>query len=136
MIDLRPLISPSFWFDLFPNTMSPGFERGFFLFFGLLVVVGAVVRIVSRHRKDDKYVIRTFKQIGRLLLVMGLLGLLWFFFAFEEVYFLGARFWFLIWLIGLIAWIVSIVKYVKIQVPADRAATKSRAEFNKYLPRR
>ncbi len=136
MIDLRPLISPSFWFSLFPDAMGPLFERGFFVFFGLLIVVGAIVRIVARHRKEDKYVLRTFKRIGKMLLTMGLLGLLWFFFTFEEIYFLGARFWLLVWAVGLIYWIYTIVRYVKVEVPADRLAMQNKADFNKYLPRR
>lgn len=136
MIDLHPLITPSFWFSLFPEAMGPGFERAFFLFFGLMIVVGAIVRIVARHRKDDKYVVRTFQKIGKMLLVMGLLGMLWFFFTFEEIYFLGARFWLLVWIIGAGIWKFQIWRYVKKTIPAERLATQSKADFNKYLPRR
>jgi ACR3 family arsenite efflux pump ArsB len=136
MIDLHPLITFSFWFSLFPESLGPVFERIFFLLFGLMIVLGAVVRIVARHRKDDKYVIRTFKKIGQMLLVMGLLGLLWFFFTFEEIYLLGARFWLLIWVIAAGYWTFTIWRYVKKTIPAERAATQNKADFNKYLPRR
>lgn len=121
---------------MFPHALSPAFETAFFLLFSLMTIVGAVVRIVARHRVDDRHLLRTFGKIGKMLIVMGLLGMIWFAFTFEETYFLGARFWFLMWGAGLIAWITTIVRYVRHTIPAEKEAHKHREEFNKYLPRR
>lgn len=136
MIDLQPLIDPGFWFSMFPGTLSPVFEKVFFLLFAIMMIVGAVVRITARHRVEDRHMLRTFGKIGKMFIVMGILGMVWFFFTFEGTYFLGARFWFLLWTAGLIAWIVAIVRYVRVTIPAEKAEKKNREEFNKYLPRR
>ena len=126
----------SFWTSLFPHALSPAFETVFFLLFALMMIVGAVVRIVARHRVDDRSLLRTAGKVGKMLIIMGLLGMAWFFFTFEETYFFGARFWFLIWSVGLVVWIATIVRYVRVTIPAEKARNKNREEFNKYLPRR
>ncbi len=131
-----PLLRLDFWFALVPDFMSPFFQTSFFLLFALLLLFGAVLRIVSRQKKYDVYTRNTFVKVGTMLLTMGALGFLWLFFSLEGVYFLGARFWFLVWVVGFVAWIVSIRRYVVRDVPALKARQQSRAEANKYLPRR
>lgn len=137
MIDVRPLIKPSFWFELQPDALTPSSEQMLFIFFGALVILGAITRILARHRrKDDKHLVAMYKKVGQMLLTMGILGLTIFFFAFERLYFIGARFWFLLWGIGLIVWIVQIVRFAKVTVPAKRQAQLKGREQERYMPRK
>lgn len=136
MIDLRPLIQPSFWFDLDPNALSPVFERGLFLFFGVMVVFGALARIVARNKKADRYLTKAYYMISQCAFGMGLLGLLFFFFSFEQVYLLGARFWFLLWFIGLLVWIYFIWRYTTKTIPELRARDQEKNRNDQYLPRK
>lgn len=132
---MSPLFSPSFWFDLSPNALSPGFDKAFFVAFSLLVLAGAVARVMARHKKDDRYLVKAYLMVGDMLVAMGLLGMVFFFFTYEEIYLLGARFWFLVWGIGFLFWISYIVKYVKVKIPAMRAEVKEKNQQNEYLPR-
>ncbi|MFH1712047.1 MAG: hypothetical protein ABH846_02305 [Patescibacteria group bacterium] len=135
MIQLKPLLNPEFWFALQPSTLTPTFERAFFLFFGLMVIIGAVARIMARHKKDDRLLLQVYRQIGRMFLTMGVLGMMIFFFTFEEIYFFGARFWFIAWGIGLIVWIAMIVSHAK-KIPQMREEYSRAKEGDKYLPRK
>lgn len=136
MIDVKPLLDPGFWFALQPDLLSPAFEKGFFILFGLMIIFGAIIRIVAKQKKYDRYIAQTFNKIGVMLLSMGLIGLSWFFFTFEGIYIVGARFWFILWLIGLVAWIWSIVKFVKKDIPELKAEREARADANQYLPKK
>ncbi len=136
MLDLSPIINPSFWLDLDPPALTAAFERFFFILFSLMIILGAIVRIVARHRKEDRYVRSIFSRIAQLLFTMGVLGMIVYFFSFEGIYMFGARFWFLIWFAGLVTWIVFIVRYIKVTIPLLKNEAANRREFNKYIPRK
>ena len=65
---------------------------------------------------------------------MGILGLMLFFFSFEEIPLLGARFWYLIWALGVGVWVALIVRYVVKVIPAERAAILARQEKKNICP--
>lgn len=133
---LSPLIDLNFWFDLTPIRMAAAFEAGFFGFFALVIIAGSVIRMMIRNGKYDRYQTIVLKKIATLCSLSGVVGLVWFFLTFEEIQFFGSRFWFLVWIIGVVAGVVSIVRYVKKEVPALQHREQSRADVNKYLPKR
>lgn len=133
---LSPLWNLSFWFDLTPTRMAAAFEAGFFGFFALIIVAGSVIRMMIRNGKYDRYQAITLKKIATLCSLSGVIGLVWFFLSFEEIQFFGSRFWFLIWIVGVLVAVFSIVRYVKNDVPALQHREQSRADVNKYLPKR
>lgn len=135
-MDLRPLFQPSFWFDLTPVSLSPFFERLFFVVFALFVIGGATLRIVARNNTMDKYVRIAVQKGARIALGFGIVGFVMYFFTFEEIQFFGARFWFLLWMTALVIAVVRLVRFVKKEVPQLRHRDQSRVEANKYLPRR
>ena len=134
MFDLRPLVRPDFWFASHPTSLMSSSSRVLLLFFTLLLVIGAVVRLVSRKRFTDRYVLEAYGRVGRMLSTMGFLGLVWLFFAVEQVTFLQARYWALVWFIGFIVWVIFIWKYVFQTVPAERERHHQDRERMKYLP--
>lgn len=135
-MDFSQLFTWNFWFALESTGLSAVYERGFFFLFALFVIFGSVSRILAKNKKDDRFMVKAYKYVGQMFMTMGILGLLWFFGAYEQVYFFGARFWFLAWLIGLIVWIVWIVRYVKVKIPELKQDGVAKAETNKYLPKR
>ncbi len=134
MISFGPLFKLSFWLNRTPPPLGPGSARFLFLFFAIMLVVGAIVRMVATHRHEDKHVTEVFNKIGHLSVTMGFLGLIVFFFSAQEIPFLGARFWFLLWGVGFFAWIGFIVHYIVKVVPFERQHEKEQLEALKYLP--
>ena len=96
MFDILPLLKISYWFDINPPLMNELMGQIIFWFFAIFLIVGAVIRVVGSKRKDDKFVIAIFNKFGTLFLTSGFLGLLLYFFSYEQIYLFGARFWFLI----------------------------------------
>lgn len=135
-MDLRPLVQPSFWFDLTPVSLAPFFERLFFVVFALLIIGGATLRIIGKNNTMDKYQRILVQKAARIAMSFGVVGFVIYFFTFEEIQFFGARFWFLLWFIGLVIAVVRLVRYYKKEVPLLRHRDQSRVEANKYLPRR
>ncbi len=133
---LLPLISWQFWFDLTPTRMAAGFEAAFFGLFALLIVAGSVMRMVVRNAQWEKYRAEVAARIASVASYAGIVGLVWFFLTFEEIQFFGSRFWFLAWIVGVIIAIVRIIRFTKRDVPVLKHREQSRAEVNKYLPRR
>lgn len=135
-MDLRPVLDPGFWFDLTPVRMSPAFEATFFVVFALLIIAGAVLRIYLRSRSFEKYTALALRRVAKIATVSGLVGFVLLFFAFEEVQFFGARFWMLVWIAGVIASVLLVVKFMRDVAPMLRSREQNRADVNKYLPRR
>lgn len=129
------LLSLSYWFDLTPVRMSLAIEIGFFVAFSLLVISGLVIRILRKNRQD-KFEREVMKRIVTLNLWVGSLGLGWLFLSFEEIQIFGARFWFILLALILIIVTIRIVIYHRREVPRLRLLEQSKAEANKYLPRK
>jgi amino acid transporter len=132
---MENLFSPSYWFDLTPVRLSSGFEVGFFVLFAVMIVAGLAFRIVRKNRQD-KFERIVLERATVLSLTTGFLGLLWLFLTFEEISIFGARFWFLILVFIFVFMLVRLIRYKRIQVPQLRLLEQSKAEVNKYLPRR
>ncbi len=132
---MENLIALSFWFDLTPVRLSAVFAIGFLVLFIGLLIAGLVFRIVRKDRRD-KFERLVFQRASVLSLTTGLLGLLWLFLTFEEISIFGARFWFLLLALMFVLLLTRLVRYQRIEVPQLRLLEQSKAEANKYLPRK
>ena len=90
--------------------------------------------MVSKKRHTDYYVKETALKIARLFTTMGFLGLVWLFFAVEQVTFIQARYWMIVWMLGIVVWAVYIIRYVKIDIPKEREMHNQYQERSKYIP--
>lgn len=135
LTNMENLFDLAHWFDLTPVRMSSTFEVGFFILFSLMIVAGLAFRIMRKTRQD-KFERITLERATAIALSVGLLGLLWLFLSFEEISIFGARFWFLVLVFIFIFTVVRLFRYRKIKVPQLRMLEQSKAEANKYLPRR
>ena len=66
-------------------------------------------------------------------LIFVIIGLFLTFFNYEMVPFLSARFWFLLWGIGILVWLFFIYKMI-IKIPQKKALLEKEREFKKYVP--
>ncbi len=134
MLNLRPLLNFQFWFDRTPAPLEASSSRLLFGTFAVMLILGAIIRMVATRRTEDRYVTATFNRVGQMAVTMGMIGLVLFFFTYQEIPFLGSRFWYLFWGVGLIAWITSIVYYIKKIVPEKKKQEAELLERSKYLP--
>lgn len=105
---------------------------GVFLF---LVLVGIVCRIVLLKKTNDRYLKMIGKRLVTFCLSMGLVGMILYFFSYEEIKLFGARFWYLVWGIGFIAWGTVLIRFVVKDVPEIREKNLREHAKSKYLSR-
>ncbi len=104
--------------------------------FGALVVLAILIRIIQKVSQKDSFYKSLLQKYFVMFLTMGLAGLFLVWFRYERAYFLSARFWLLVWLIGLVVWLVFVLKYQFKVVPQAREKLQKTKEFNKYLPKK
>ncbi len=132
-LDILSLLRPGFWFDLGPQPPSDAVSLAVFAFFGLLVVAAVVLRL-ARRRLADKITRVIWRRLSNVLLVAGLTGATLFFLHFERIRFFGARFWMLLWLVGVAVLAARFVRFVRVDVPNRRSRAAQADTRSKYLP--
>ncbi|MFH1253777.1 MAG: hypothetical protein V1664_05650 [Candidatus Uhrbacteria bacterium] len=139
MLDFFTLIKPSYWFNLAPvsygansSNITEYIVLGFFV---AILLAGIVLRIVQKRYSLDRFALKMFRALTRLLVTMGILGVILLFFSFEQVRLLGARFWYPLWLIGSLIWLFFILRTYFTVAPKERVKEDLRRQKEKYLPR-
>ena len=134
--DLRPLLSPSYWMTLEPPKVWDGSGRYLALVFVGMLVASVVLLRIKVPKAVDKIQANLYRRVASMLVTMGIVGLVLFFFSYEQIRLLGARPLYLAWLAGLAAWIVILVRFSKKEAPAVRQSELDRRAIQKYLPKR
>lgn len=114
---MTSLLSLEFWFSPRPAFMSGAYALGLLAVFALFVAGGVFARYEGRKlKKVDRFHGIFWKRFGRALIWMGALGMLITFFVYEGAIFLGMRMWYLVWMLGALAWAGSLLwfRYKKI----------------------
>jgi hypothetical protein len=132
---IKPLLTLSFWFKMAPDPLLPFFQMAFLIFFGLLVVSGIIAGQIYKKKKENFVLRFAAKYLKNWLLTAGITGFFLLFFSYERAVFLSARFWFIIWFLGLGTWLFFIIKRIK-TLPQKENALRKKAQFDKYLPKR
>src|SRR3989339_95439 len=136
MFDPRVFFHPSFLFDLTPPPLTSVSERFLPVVFSVLILTGIVLWIRSRRmHKAVGPKRKRFLRIGRAAVTFGLIGLFLFFFSFEQVRLLGARFWYVLWLLFVFAWGAFLWWTTFRKRPYQESETGIRKEREKYLPK-
>lgn len=126
------MFSFSWWFGTIPLYTGQTL-RLFFLVFLTMIILGSIVRMVSKRRLADRFQIEVAKRSASLLVVSGILGLWYWFVASQQIPFLSARFWLPLLAILFIWWAVRIVRYARVTVPAERERLQKTKEVDKYM---
>ena len=136
MFNIQPLLDPSFWFNTTPPPLQPENEKILFAFFAIMLVLGAIIRMVGTRRKEDKHVTEVFNRIGKLFVTTGLWGLVLFLFAFERIPFFSARFWYIILACAFLAWLGMILYFIFKVIPKEKSKRSEEIARDKYLPKK
>lgn len=116
--------------------MGSAFSTGFFIFFALLAITAALLRIVAKRSLRDAYDKVAFRMAGNMAAWLSVFGFVWLFCTYEEVQVFGVRAWFILWMLIFIGCAVRVFMFVRKEAPALRLKNASRSTVNAYLPRR
>lgn len=119
--------------NLRPEAMQTRAMIILLVIFGLLIILGVASRLAVEKIKDGLKV-KAWRRLYHLGLTMGITGLVFFFFAWQGVALLAARFWLVIWLVSLLIWLGFIGKYWFLEIPKLRSEIEHKRKFEKYLP--
>lgn len=132
---MSSFFQPSYWFTMSVPEVGGLLGTLVFVVFVATFVLGLVGRIVVDRKTTDRYKREIGGRVSNLLVTMGILGAVLFFFSFERIQLFGARFWYPTWLLATLVWAWFIVRYLRRDVPAKRAREESLKAQGKYLPR-
>lgn len=126
------LLFKSYWFTQ-PDP-ALGLARWAWLVFFLALFGGGVAALMFRQKQEEGYRRSFLARLANAGITLGIFGLLWFFFRQQNVFFLGWRFWLLIWFAVFLFWTAIIAYHLLKRLPAIRAEQAARAARAKYLP--
>ena|SRR3990167_3317889 len=122
----------NFWFNLRPGAFIGLSLKIVLGFIALLIILTIVSGLIKRKWSKSLYAC-FWSSLYVFFLTNVVIGLLLTFFNYEMVPFLSARFWFLLWAIGMLVWLFFIYK-IMIKIPQKKALLEKEREFKKYIP--
>lgn len=128
-------LQPSYWLTLSAPEVVGWLGNVVLAVFVVMLVAGIVGRIVVDRKSTDRYQREIGGRIASMLITMGILGAILFFFSFERIQLFGARFWYPVWILATVVWTGFIVRYVKRDIPAQKVRAQRLHAQSKYLPR-
>lgn len=101
-----------------------------------LLLAGVVIfRVLIKIKKQNPPLVKIFKKFQKMLSTMALIGFMLLFLGYEQIYLLGAHFWFLVWLLGFLVWLGFIIYHMVAKLPKEKSELEQKKKFEKYLPR-
>ena len=122
----------NFWFASRPGVYQSTAIKALLGFILVLIILALASGIIKQRRAKGLYT-PFWSALFRLFATNSLIGLLLLFFNYELVPFLSARFWYLLWALGLLIWLYFIYKIVA-KIPGKREQLEQEREFKKYIP--
>jgi hypothetical protein len=113
--------------DVTPPVLWP-LQRAYLAFVTLSIIVALVLLFLPVHTASKQ-------RLGTLLWTNGAIGIVLFFFRYQQIPLLGMNLWRLIQEIVFVAWLLFILRFMRKQIPADRFTEKVIERRNKYLPK-
>ncbi len=137
-MNIRQLFELSFWLTPNPGPITVQITIFFLILFGAGIVGKIGLKIFGKKRKATltKPEKKLLSKIESLCLTMGSLGLVWLFFAYENISFLSGRYLFVIWCVSLGIWAYLIWHYYETEMLPALALLKEREQIEKYLPKK
>ncbi len=138
MIDVRPLLNPTYWLTADPMNVDGPLGYAVFIAFALLLLLGVILRAALRRDVSMEKPRRKFRSsVASYVTSVGVIGIVLWFLSFEGIRVLGARFWYLLLIILVLGWGGALLWYKKTKLPQliEAARTRSKQAFDPYLPR-
>jgi len=132
-----PFLDYHYWLNPSPVPLGPSLAGGILVFFAWFLIAALALYLVNHGmKKDNSLKAENLKRIAHLLSTTGFLGLIFLFFSYEQLPFLGMRFWFFLLFILFIAWLIRIIIYIVRDYPKKKAEKEERSRLEKYLPKK
>jgi LPXTG-motif cell wall-anchored protein len=125
-----PILSSQFWLEPQPTILTAPSRTSLLVFIGALLLLSIASFILKRRKGFYR---QLWGKLVNFSLTNTMIGAVLFFFNHEQIPFLSARFWYLLWGAGLVVWAVFIIRYSK-KLPEKRKELIREAEYKKYLP--
>jgi hypothetical protein len=125
------LFTLKFWLSLRPPQILPIYQK---VFVGiiLLLLVFSIVSYFFGFKKKGLYA-SFWRSFYSFSLSNFFIGLFIFFFNYELIPFLSARFWFLLWAIIMLIWLFFIFKSLA-KIPEKKKKIAEENEYKRYIP--
>lgn len=137
-MNFHQLYTISYWFNIRPDELSSPFLIFFCVFFTLLVLSKFIFFFYYKKNKD--VILKPYKKFIQkgetALFSLGICGLFWLFFAYEQVPFLSARFWMIIWLFSALLWVYFIIRYKNFELEPLLKQMAERERIEKWMPKK
>lgn len=116
---------------------SPGsyfeFRQEFFIFFGILFLIGAGIRVYLFFERNRIYR-KLLKKIKNMALFISIAGFAYLFFRSENIFLFSGRFILLSILIAFLIWSGFIIFYATFKMQKELKDYKKQEVIKKYLP--
>ncbi len=132
--NLGNLLSVGYWFNLHPDPFLGVVLKILYIFFGALLLAGIVLRVLSRKNSRNIPIKKIYEKFYYFFSTLAVIGLVLMFFRQQQVLFLGAPFWFLIWLLAFGVWLFFTLRYALVKAPKLQQQIALKKELSKYLP--
>ena len=131
-MSIKNLLYWSYWFNQPSALKGTALVVWLVLFFALILagIIALCIRAVQRGNAERKL----FSRYGSLGIWMGLTGFIWLFFRQQEIIFLSSRFWLVLWATVFVWWLIKLLRYTLVRLPAVRREHLARAARDPYLP--
>ena len=107
-----------------------------FAFFGWFIIATVILRVVAHGLKErDSLRAEIFLRTASLLATTGFLGFMFLFFSYEQLPFLGMRFWFLFLFLSFTVWLLRIALFVVKDYPVLKSERAEKERVRRYLPK-
>ena len=126
------ILSFSYWFSLKPSALSSLGLSILLIVAVFFAIFAALFSFLQKKSKAGVYK-KLYSSLGSFFSYNLTIYLFILFFTYEEIVFLGARFWFLFWFLGMIFWLFFIFKYYK-SIPTIKEQRQKDEEYKKYIP--
>ncbi len=135
MINFARLLDLSFWFAMKSSAPSGRTITIFIIGFAVFFVLAIACGVLAKTKKQNPPMVKLLRKLKKMFSTMAIVGFILLFFSYEQIYFLGSRFWFLIWFLGLVVWVVFIALYAVRKMPREKNELEKKQKFLKYLDR-
>jgi hypothetical protein len=128
---MKNLISLSYWFNSRPGNYTALSFKILAIFLILLLLAFVFIKVMNK-RKNGPYH-KIFSRLSSFSFSNFFIGLFLFFFSYELIPVLSSRFWYLLWALGMVAWLIFIMMEIK-KIPEKKRRIAEEKEFKKYIP--
>ncbi len=131
---MENLLSLNFWFSSRPPRITETFEY-ILIFFLIFLLILAVFSFIKKRSggKSKNFYIGFWRKFFYFCSTNLFIGTLLFLFNLERVYFLSARFWYVLWLVLILVWLFFIFRFVK-KIPEKIKKAEKEEKYKKYIP--